>query len=291
MSRWLPWAALLAGAALLAAALLGGDDASLPRVEAVEARADLAAEGHRFGDRLEGRVEVLVPERRVDPDTVTLDADFAPYELAAPPAVERAGDGETTLVRYELVLECLSHECLPRSVGDGGLLLAPATIDYAEASGRRGTVSVGWEPVPSGSWLGGDAEELLGWRADLDPLPGVDYRVPPRLLALLLLALALACAAGSLALLLPRLREALPDAPAGADESTVLGRALAAVRSAASEDDPGERRRALDFLARELRARTRRTDARAARRLAWSRRAPQAGDMLQLADRVEGAGE
>jgi hypothetical protein len=281
-------AALAAGAALLLAAALHDGGPSLARVEAVEAAGTLAVEGRRFGDPVVGRLDVLVPNRQVDPESVSLDASFAPFALAAPPVDSRVANGGTTLVRYRFVLECLEEACLPRNVGDG-LVLAPATVRFTERSGRPGSVTAGWPQVGAASWLGGDQGGLLGWRADLDPLPAFDYRLPPRLLALLLAVLAAATAATSFLLLRPWARGALPRPRAAGDGRSVLERALAAVRSAAGGDDPSERRRALDLLARELRQDARRQEARDARRLAWSRRAPRRTDMEELADRVERA--
>jgi hypothetical protein len=288
--RLLSWAALAAGAVLLVAAALARDDGvRLPRVDAVEARADLAGEGRRFGDAVPGRLDVLVPNDRVDPGTVALDADFGSYELVRPPRVDRLEDGATSLVRFDFALRCLTHDCLPRSAGAGGVPLPPATVRYTGPGGEPAGVGVGWETLPAGTWLDDDTAELIAWRAALEPLPALDYRVPPRLLAVVLLALSLAAAAGGAALLLPRIRDALPRPRPAGDDRSVLERALAAVRSAAGGGDAAERRRALDFLARELRAGARRGEARAARRLAWSRRAPRPSEMEALADRVEGA--
>ena len=213
--------ALVVGVALLLAALLHENAPSLPSVARVEASATLAVEGRRFGDPVEGRLDVLVPRDRVDPDSVALDAVFAPFVPVRPPAVERWTDGGTTLVRYRFLLECLEEACLPRNVG-AGLALAPVTVRFAERSGRPGAVTAGWPAVGAASWLGGDDAGLLGWRADLDPLPALGYRLPPRLLALLLAALALAAAAGAGALLLPPLRRLLPAPPEPIDGRTVL---------------------------------------------------------------------
>jgi hypothetical protein len=288
--RLLSWAALAAGVALLVAAALARDDGvRLPRVDAVEARGDLVAEGHRFGDALPGRLDVLVPNDRVDPGTVALDADFAPYELVRQPRIARLEDGGTTLVRFDFELRCLVHDCLRRSAGEGGVLLPPATIRYVGPGGEPAGVGAGWETVPAGTWLDDDTAELLTWHTALEPLPALEYRLPPQLLAVVLLALSLAAAAGGAALLVPRIRAALPEPRPAGDDRSVLERALAAVRSAAGGEDAAERRRALDLLARELRAGARRGEARAARRLAWSRRPPRPSEMEALADRVEGA--
>jgi hypothetical protein len=284
--RALPLAALAAGAALLAAALLHDGGVDLPRVERVEAAGVLEGEGRRFGDPVEGRVDVLVPRAAVDPGSVALEADFAPYALAAPLRAERRTDGPTALVRFRFRLECLEDACLPRHAG-AGFSLAPGVVRWA-GPGGRGSALVGWPPVEAGSWLDEEAG-LLGWHTGLEPLPAIGYRLPPRLLAALLALLAVALGAGAAALLLPWARRTLPAAAAPVDRRSVLDRALAAVRTSAGGDDPAERRRALDLLARELRHGARTQEARDARRLAWSRRAPRRGDMEELADRVEGA--
>jgi hypothetical protein len=283
---WLSLAALALGAVLLAAAALHDERPDLPAVDDVRAVAALDG-GGRFGDSVTAGVEVLVPTKGVDPESVRVDAGFAPFALAAQPVVERGDDGATALLRWRFRLECLEHACLPREAGLG-LVLPPATVRFVRRTGRAGSVTVGWPQVRTASWLGGDDAGLLGWRAALSPLPAFDYRVPPRPLAVLLGVVAIALAAAGAALLWPALRGAVPHAHAPADRRSVLDRALAAVRSAAGGEDPAERRRALDLLARELRRGARRDEARDARRLAWSRGAPVRTEMEELADRVEG---
>jgi hypothetical protein len=284
---WVSVAALAAGAALLAAAALHDEHTVLPAVDDVRAVATLDG-GGRFGDTVTAGVDVLVPTETVDPETVRVAAGFAPFTPAARPALERSDDGTTALLRWRFRLECLEHACLPDEAGLG-LVLGPATVRFDRRTGRAGSVTVGWPQVRAASWLGGDDAGLLGWRAALNPLPAFDYRVPPRPLAVLLGVLAVALAAAGAALLWPALRRAVPHAPAPVDRRSVLDRALAAVRSAAGGEDPAERRRALDLLARELRRGSRRDEARDARRLAWSRGSPVRTEMEQLADRVEGA--
>lgn len=288
MRTGLSVAALAAGVLLLAAALLHDEPASLPRVGDVRVAAELDEGGGRFGDPVGASVDVLVPTDSVDPASVRVDASFAPFALAAQPAVERSDGGSTTLLRWRYRLECLERACLPREAGLG-LVLPPATVRFVSRSGRSGAVTVGWPQIRTASWLGGDDAGLLGWRANLEPLPAFDYRIPPRLLAALLGLAAVALAAAGAALLWPALRRAIPHDPAPADRRSVLDRALAAVRAAAGGNDAAERRRALDLLARELRHGARRDEARVARRLAWSRGAPVQTEMEELADRVEGA--
>lgn len=277
-------AALAAGGALLAAALVRAHDPRLPAVRSVEARASLPSRHVRFGDTVPVGVDVLVPRRSVDPQTVRLDASFAPYRVIGRVAARRTDDGPTTLLRYRLTLECLRPECLPERDGSP-FLLPSALVRYQGATGAPGRLIVSWPPLAVATQLGAlDAAELK-WRDGLNPPPAFDYRMPPRLLAVLLAALALGAALGSIRLLLPRIAAALPDARAP-DRLGVLERALAAVRHAARGEDTGERRRSLDLLARELGS-GRRREAPAAQQLAWSSAVPGRTEMERLVDDVE----
>jgi hypothetical protein len=276
--------ALIAGAALLAAALVRARDPQLPTVASVEAHASLPSAHVRFGDTVPVRVDVLVPRRSVSPESVRLDATFSPYRVIGRVAPRRTDDGPTTLLRYELSLECLRAECLPERDGSP-FLLPPALVRYQSPSGAPGRLLVSWPELAVDTQLGALDAAQLKWRDGANPPPAFDYRVPPRLLALLLAALAFAAALGSVRLLLPRVAAALPHGRTE-DRRSVLERALAAVRYAARGEDTGERRRSLDLLAREL-GTGRRHEAPTAQRLAWSSAVPGRGEMERLVDDVE----
>jgi hypothetical protein len=277
--------ALVAGVALLAAALLRSQDPGLPHVERLELRGGLDTTGVRFGDAVPARLDVLVPRKLVDPASVRLQAAFEPYRVSGRLVPERVDDGGTTLLRYRFALNCLQPECLPDGEGPG-FLFPQGLVQYREVGGGARTLSVSWPVLKPGSQLHPLDAGLLAWRADVVPPPDTDYRLPPRLLAVLLGALALACALGAAGLLVPRIVAALPQR-SEVDRRSLLERALAAVRSAASADDAAERRRALDLLARQLRSGRDPRRAGTARRLAWSRRSPGRDDMERLADEVE----
>jgi hypothetical protein len=288
------YASLLAlgiGAGLLVAALTGRDDhVSLPRVDTVSARAALASAPQRFGDVVSGRIDILVPREVADPDSVRWAPRVLPYRLSEPLERRRWDDGEISLVRYEFGLECLFSACLP-DASRAGKILPPATIRYATTTGAPEVLELTWPTIATASWHNRRAVVLFDFRTGLGELAPVETRVGAKLLSILLLLAALACAMAALALLVPRLLRVLPARPAMEHGSTTLERALAIVRSAAGAEDVAERRRALDLLARELRkAQARRREARTARRLAWSRRAPRRSDMEQLADNVESSG-
>lgn len=290
MRRSLSLVALLVGVGLLVAALIGrGEGVSLPHVDSVAARGLLDAGGKRFGELVHGRIDILVPRDSVDPATLRWSPDFSPYRLSGPVRQRRWDDGPVSLVRYEFRLECLEAACLPRAAR-AGLVLPPARIDYVSAAGTRAGVEVGWPAITTGSWHSSRAAAVFPWHTGLGSLAAPETRVPARLLAVLLALAALGCAACAAALLVPRLLRVLPRRATPGDRRSMLERALAAVRSAAGAEDVAERRRALDLLARELRIGGGGPEARAARRLAWSRRAPRGRDMEQLAESVERSG-
>lgn len=278
---------LVAGVVLLAGALLHVRDPQLPRVRGVEARASLPSRAVRFGDTVPVRVDVLVPREAVDPATVRLNASFTPYRTVGPVAPERIVDDATTLLRYRFLIECLEPDCLPERDGSP-FLLPPALVTFQTPQRQTRKVAISWPPLAVDSQL--DPLELsqLAWRDGASPPPAFDYRLPPRLLALLLAIGSALAAIASARILVPRVAGALPD-HLEVDRRSVLERAIAAVRTAARGEDTAERRRSLDLLARELRAGAR-GEAPAARRLAWSRGTPGSHEMDQLVDDVERSG-
>ena len=204
-------------------------------------RGGFDSSGVRFGDIVPVRLDVLVPRRLVDPASVRLETGFQPYRATGPLAPERVDDGGTTLLRYRFRLSCLEPQCVPdrESVG---FIFSQGVVRYRELGGRPKELRVSWPVLRPESQLGPLDAGLLAWHADVRPPPEPDYRLPPRLLAAFLAALALACALISAGLLWPRIAAALPE-PREIDRRSLLERALAAVRSAATADDAAERRR------------------------------------------------
>ena len=203
-------AALAVGLTLLVGAVLRAQDPRLTAVATVEAHASLPSKPVRFGDTVPVRIDVLVPRRSVDPDTVRLDATFTPYRVIGRVAAHRTDDGATTLLRYRFSLECLRQECLPERDGSP-FLLPSALIAYRAGSGSWRRLVVTWPPLAVESQLGPLDAAQLRWRNGVTPPPAIDYQVPPRLLALLLGALSLVAALGCVRVLLPRVAAALPD--------------------------------------------------------------------------------
>jgi hypothetical protein len=121
-------------------------------------------------------------------------------------------------------------------------------------------------------------------------LPAPSYRIAPDTLRALVVGLAalLALAAVVFAWIALRPHAATDRGPAGSR----LEQALRAVRASTENGQPQERRKALGWLGRELRAVERPAEADAARRLAWSAEPPtprSAGDFAANVESADGA--
>jgi hypothetical protein len=239
-----------------------------------------------FGDTLTARIDVTLDRRQIDPSSVRVQADFAPWELVGSPQVERRDGGRTTLVRTTWVLRCLIGPCVPPRE------LAPLEFDPAQVTyGRGEAIQLRWPVLYVHSRLpAADLNQAGGgvrpWRVDLASLPEASYRVAPGILVALLLA-----AAGLLVLAgaffayraLPERREAPPPPPEPPlPPPSVLEQALALLEDPAPDDGVADRRRALELIADELEARDARL-ARRARALAWSEGLPPPVETIALA--------
>jgi hypothetical protein len=175
--------------------------------------------------------------------------DFAPF-------VVRAHHGDT----YEL--QCLDPACVP---GPG-----PRTV---RVGGRRLVI------VPRATARQVSQPSHAFERQTALPPPG--YRIRPGLLEALLLAAAAVLVLVAAWLALPILRRLVPER---IDSRTPLERALALSRASLGRG-AGDRRRALDLLARAL---GRDTTARDALELAWSEPEPEPARIERLVDTIEG---
>lgn len=287
-------------AALVACLALCGAAAAADPVPPVQAEGVLRPQILLFGDTLSARVDVTVDTARVDPDTVRVRADFAPWELVAPPRrVERAGLG-TTYVSVTFLLRCLTSPCVPPRD------TAPLDFDLALVTyAGDGRLDVRWprlvvhSRIPDrGAAVGAAGGGRRGapqfpWTADVVSLPAVSYRLSPNLLLALLLAggglLALAGAwLGYRAL--PERRAAPEPLPAPPPEPPLppLERALLLLEDPHPEDGVADRRRALELVAEALAGRDEELAANA-RALAWSEHSPPPSTTTGLASRARAA--
>lgn len=259
--------------------------------EPIVGSAFLEPEQHLFGDAVKARLELVVDSSRVDPDSVEVGANFAPYRELRPVEVTRSESGSLTRFRYDYVLACLVAQCLPQ--GSGRVELGGTAVEYT----RRGspvpdTASIEWPPIRAAGRIDPNELENAALRAELRNLPAPSFRVSPRSVELVALVLAVLFAAGAAVLilrLLPLDRLAARLGARWVDRRSALEQALALVRESSDSGTPEEERRALERLAVELRRSRNPTLAHDASRLAWSQRRPVETGVGSLSDDVERA--
>src|SRR5919106_5021843 len=143
-------AAALAGGLVAAFVLLPGEekpDGPLPQsVGELEAEASFSARAAFFGDTVLAHVDVLLDKTRVDPKSVRVAADFAPFELIGRPERRRRDAGDSSHVRTTFVLRCLSGACVPASESER-FEFASARVSFSEPTEQgvnEGSVPVRW---------------------------------------------------------------------------------------------------------------------------------------------------
>jgi hypothetical protein len=232
----------------------------------------------QFGDTVVATVDVLVDPRRVDPRSVRVDARFAPFAITSSTrSIHRTGD--VSIVRVVDRLDCLDAGCLPKAATatfrfprlhvayPGGLLVAAWPVLRVHA--RTQAADLQHPMLRVGS-----------------PQAQSSYRIPPGPTGWVLLAVALACALGGLALLA---RAILPSSPfTGRRRGTPLERILDELTSGRANGDIGRRRRTLEQLARELEPLDEPLSFES-RVLAWAPQEPEPEAISDLARRVRTA--
>jgi hypothetical protein len=307
----------LAGLTVALVALLiwgpGGDDAGVDvpipadPAPAIQANAVLLPRTVSFGDTVTARVDITLDRARVDPESVRIATDFAPWaQIAEPERTRRDGDA-TTHLRSAWTLRCLASACLPPAQ-PLRLPLTAATITYdgrGSAVGPGQQLTAEWpalvvqtrldvgEATPPAAGSGSSPFESP-WRADMVSMPPVTYRVDPEAARIPLFA-----AAGAFALLgmglgylgRPRRRPKRVVVQEGPPPPvlTPIEQALALLEDRVTVDGAPDRRRALELLAAELAGRGNDDLAHVARRLAWSRQAPVVERTTPLAEQARPA--
>jgi hypothetical protein len=285
--------ALLVGLAIreLWLARTGDDAAARQAPETIAVQARVAPDVHTFGEPVVATVEVVADASFIRPDTIRVEADFAPYEPAGEATVDREVIDGVARIVFSYPLRCLKEGC-DAAAARGVAQLEPGLVRYrfVEGSGP-GRHILDWPPFEVASRVSAADVEALRWRASDTALPATTTRVGPVGLALVLLAVAalLAGVAVSLARQLWRTEPQGVVEEARADRSPLeraLDLALADSRNGAASPD---RRRTLERLARELAAVGQRGLADDARALAWAPRLASSDDVAGFARRVSEA--
>ena len=306
--------AAVAGVSTLAVALLAwdrgreGESSPTAGEPGIQARTDLSPRRVLFGDTVTALVDVTLDRNRVDPDSIRVLADFAPWKvLATPERVRR--DGETTTsIRTTYVLRCVTNACISddaaavqndTEVQSFGQAQVTYMASEERASTSRVSLQVPWPRLTVGARF--SARDALsagastsGWRADLLSLPTYTYRVTPRLVfGLLCVAGVLLAIAGGAFVHRARRRRAppAPEAVDGPRESvmTPLDRALALLEDSARLDGAADQRRALELVAAALVGRGDTKLGHESRALAWSELVPGVRETNGMATQARAA--
>lgn len=279
---------------------LAQQDASAEELQAIEARARIVPRTALFGDTVSAIVDVTLDRQRVDPDSVRVAAEFAPWELAGAPERVRRDAGPATYLRTTYRIRCLTGACIPNNQSMA-TAFGPARVSYAPTgeSAARETVDVAWPLALVYSRFAVSIQEgsrgpASPWRADLVSMPAVSYRVAPGLLVGGLLAVAGLLAAAGLVLAYaarPRRAPVVEREPEPEPEPALspLEQALVLLEDPARANGAADQRRALELVAEELEERGEREIARTARTLAWSEDVPPVAETTVLATRVRDA--
>jgi hypothetical protein len=285
---WIVPAAALALAVVLVIALTqgtGGSGRADQPARALSATASLSARAVSFGDPFTARLDVVVDPRSVDPRTVEVQPRFGLYRVAGTD-LKTVHGANSELLSYRFALDCLLPGCTPA----GPLVtrrFQPVTISYRTRDGVTLSGQVRWPAfhVASRVTAAERRRPVESLRFDAS-LPAPTYRVAPRTLRAL--ATGLAALLALVAALLAWLAVRPPARRDAAGPSTSrLQQALQAVRASTANGRPAERRKALGWLGRELRAVERPSEANEARRLAWSADAPTPRSASDFAAEVE----
>jgi hypothetical protein len=276
--------------------VLGRDDEETPRPDrgarTMRIAAALEPSVHLFGDPIVARLDLLFDKRRVDPERITVDSVFEPFEQVGQERRERSEVGDVVRLRISFPLQCLTRTCAPVGARRE-IQLPPVRVVYVLTDARvRANDVAEWPPVDVASRLGAFDVQEARWRADLEP-PAVSYGMSPGWLGAVLWgsALALVLAAGLLGW---RLFGGRPDADAElvpVETRPPLERALEQLGLVSANGDAPARRRALERLARELERVEEPGLAARARRLAWSPQTPERPEVDRLARDVRGSVE
>jgi hypothetical protein len=291
----------LAAAAVLAAVLAAAAPAAerpLPQGKAIAVYAPLSPTAIMFGDALHLDLTVAVDRRQVDPASVALEPRFSPFDVVRPIHPTHHDEGPITLVRFPLVLRCISYPCVPTG---------QATLRHLRRARLRYTLRS--EPSPprelrlrlpavevlsqiNPSLLNAEANvptqvRITPYTAHLLPLPKPTYRVVPGVLVGGAISAAVLLLAASLLLGQRYLRVLRPHRAAVEERESALERALALLALAQERGDETTTRKALERLGVELAGNGVNGDlAAAAHRLAWAEPTPASKEVERFVEQV-----
>jgi hypothetical protein len=294
------------GVVLLLAAGCGGGEGGpgLPKGRYVSVTRELQPKAGFFGEPVVARVEVVVDSRQLDPSRVRLEPRTFPYRPYTELSVRRRGSDPYARLTYEVGLRCLYYACLPTRADIPGVAYRDQRVtrfkpwhvyyDDPDTGKTRHLARVWWPSLEAVSNL--DLTDVqvtfqqTPGRVSVTPLPAVTYRLPPPLLAALLLLATVGLLVYPTRRFLHWREARRPAPPPPVRRLSPLERALALVDWSRERVDGEDRRKALEELAFQLDVLGRGELAESARRLAWSEPSPSpdAADRLVAEVRSDG---
>ncbi len=220
-----------------------------PLDDPITVKRSLSTSATLFGDPVEAEVDVYSDDARIAARSVRVSTSFAPYRVTAT-RVDRRHQGDVTLLRTRISLECLTQACLPPRGKTRVLRFPPLAVTYTSA-GKEERVLVPWETLQVSSRLPAETDGRVGIVDSPPPLESRFERSPDTVRLLFLLMAALLGLAGA-ALVVTALWPPSYLAQHRRRRLSPLERSLQQVEAAAAGDDEAARRRTLDDLATHL---------------------------------------
>ncbi|HEY7380690.1 MAG TPA: hypothetical protein VH572_05730 [Gaiella sp.] len=232
-----------------------------------------------FGDRVEAEIAVYTNDERIDPDSVRVESDFAPYEVVSRQSV-RSRQGHVSLLETTFSLSCLTLDCLAPRQGGRVFRFPPLTVSFRQDNRERSLQSA-WDPIRVYSRLGENPRLV-----DAPPALDTGFRVSPTLMQIVLGLLATGLALVGTAFVVAGLWPRFPYSLRLWRRLSPLEQALAQLDAAARIDDEQTRRQVLDQLATRLGEQELTVLERESRALAWGEAAPQPDELALIGERV-----
>jgi hypothetical protein len=276
---------LVAAAAVMLAIVLVDRPGSTARPldDPITVKRSLSTSAALFGDPVEAEVDVYSDDARIAARSVRVSTSFEPYRVTAT-RVDRRHQGDVSLLRTRISLECLSQACLPPRGKARVLRFPPFAVAYRNG-GREQRVLVPWEPLQVSSRLPADTKERVGIVDSAPLLESRFERSPQTLRAVFLLAAAVLGLAGA-ALVVTAFWPSSYLAQRRQRRLSPLERSLQQVEAAAEGDDEAARRRTLDDLATHLGEIPSPSLEVRTRALAWGQGPPDPEELTHLAEQV-----
>ena len=249
----------------------------------------------RFGDTINAWIDVTLDRRRVQPGSVRVRPQFAPWSVVAPPVRVRRDARSTSYIRTTYVLRCVISPCVPQR-DTSSLEFDPVRVAYTTTRGQKRTSDlIRWPVLVIHSQIVSDdydnpAAVATPWRADALTLPAVSYRVSPsrlRVGALVVGALLTLTAIVLAVLSIPaRAPRPEPEPEPEPEPLPPLEHALVLLEADVQVNGAADRRRALELVAEEMEERGDVRIARRARSMAWSEDDPAVDATRGLAGQI-----